>query len=169
MTMRPDCILRSEGGHVYIMETKTSFSNPNIVLEGVVVGDQATSYIYGVKRVYGIHAQMIPDIVGWSLSTPHIEKIACFRGEIVSRSERDLADFEEGVQSELLDISTRVAALKKHSVAALFPRNTQFCMSYNRRCDYADICRGDLSECPSGFVIEQPAPQSAVKKGGKKR
>lgn len=165
MTMRPDCILQNRSGTVYIMETKTSFSNPNIVLEGVVIGDQSTAYIYGVKKVYGIHAQMIPDIVGWSLSSMDTGKIACFRGEIVERTEKDLEEFEAGVQSELLDISTRVAGIKKYGVPALFPRNTQFCMSYNRRCEYADICRGDLSEVPALFKKEEPFTGRPAKKG----
>jgi hypothetical protein len=156
MTMRPDAILKSRDGNIYIMETKTTFSNPSLVTQGVVLGDQATAYIYGVQQVYKIRPYgIIPDIIGWSLGSQHIDKIVAFRGEIVTRSDRLLEELESSMTSELLDISTRVASIKKHPISELFPRNTSYCMFYNHRCEYADVCRSDLSECPAGFKIEK--------------
>lgn len=89
--------------------------------------------------------------------------------------------------SDLLDMSSRVRGLSgKHpaSPEALFPRTTSQCIAYNRRCEFADICRERLEELgglPGGFVKDAwkqrgallgvtkvpnvPAPKSK-KKGG---
>jgi hypothetical protein len=56
--------------------------------------------------------------------------------------------------SDLLDMSSRVKALKKTSYAQLFPRTTSYCLAYNRRCEFLDICRSDLTNLkslPGGF------------------
>jgi hypothetical protein len=162
-TCRPDTILqRKNSKDLIIMETKTSAFSWKLTELGVLNGEQATTYLYAVRSKYpGMNVLGVqPDISYWNKGSELIENILNIRPPIVERSNRDTAEFTLGVSSVILDISARVQSLEKgefHPVA-LFPRNTAWCNSFNRHCEFLPICRIYESikrdEPPPGYVID---------------
>lgn len=158
VTIKPDAIVQEKGSKdIYIMETKTSGFQIETTNMGVQTGDQATSYIYAVqknlkKEVRGV----IPDIAYWNKNAKSEDNIQIVRGDIVIRKDRDLEVWEKSVRQEFLEISQKVEALKKgYDEDALFRRNTFYCMSYGKPCEFANICRMPLKpgmDLPYGFA-----------------
>lgn len=170
VTVKPDAVLQASNGAVYIFETKTSFFSANLQEDVVALGDQATTYLYAWWKATGKKANgVVPDIIYWNRNSRKSEDIELRRGNLITRTDYDLWSYEQGVMSDLLDMSGRVRALKTSSPEALFPRTTSQCISYNRRCAFADICRERLEEngpLPGGFerdVWKQRAALLAVK------
>jgi len=158
VTIKPDAIVQDKASKdIYIMETKTSGFSIDLTNNGVHYGDQATTYIYATrkclkKEVYGV----IPDIAYWNTRSKEESNIQIIRGDIVIRKERDLEVWEKSVRQEFLEISQKVEAVKKgYDEDALFRRNTFYCLSYGKPCEYAEICRMKLTsktELPYGFT-----------------
>lgn len=158
VTVKPDAIVEDKGSHdIYIMETKTSGYSIDVTNDGVQYGDQATTYIYAArkclgKEVYGV----IPDIAYWNTKAKNEDNIQILRGDIVTRKDRDLEVWEKSVRQEFLEISQKVEAVKKgYDPDALFRRNTYYCMSYGKPCEFSEICRMNLTpktKIPYGFV-----------------
>lgn len=151
-TGRIDVIVKSSAG-VYIFETKTSWYSANLQADQVEVGDQGTAYLYGWNKLHPKlpASGLIPDCIYWNVNTPDPDKIQCTREKLVTRSSRELQEWELGTMSDLLDLSSRARAWKKHGDASTFPRTTSYCLSYNRRCEYLDICRHRIKDLPPGF------------------
>jgi PD-(D/E)XK nuclease superfamily len=159
ITVKPDAVMRSSSGAVYIMETKTSFYSGNLQEESVALGDQATMYLYAYGRTARAPAAgVVPDIIYWNRNSRKASDIECSRGRLVTRTMEELADFEQGLMGDFTDLSARVDALKRHPTAQLFPRTTSWCLSYNRKCEYAEICRWsekELKSLPPQFKKEK--------------
>jgi hypothetical protein len=164
-TMRIDGILQSkEDDMVYLMETKTSSFSEKQTIADVRMGDQATMYLWGVKRAHPDWriGGVIPDVAYWHKSQwKHdkelkYDKIKCIMGDVIHRSDTQLDEFEHGLAGIFTEISQKVKAwhMKAAPETMLFPRNTQWCNSYMRPCEYADICRHRISmdKVPFGFV-----------------
>ncbi len=167
LTVRPDACLRSRDGSVFIMESKTSGWRVDATEQAVRFGDQATAYIWACKqkhpdwKIEGV----VPDVTCWSKTSSRSDKIINYRGDIVFRNERQLWEYEQGIMSILVDISQRTRAVKSGSFdpAQLFPRHTQWCVAYNRACEYNEICRKELSgKLPPGFKKDSWAEERSV-------
>jgi hypothetical protein len=156
LTIKPDAVLQASSGAIYIFETKTSFFSANLQEDVVSLGDQATTYLYAWKQATGKKANgVVPDIIYWNRNSRKSEDIELKRGNLITRSDYELYAYEQGVMSDLLDMSGRVRGLDKSSPEALFPRTTSQCIAYNRRCEFADICRERLEDgniLPGGFL-----------------
>jgi hypothetical protein len=158
LTIKPDAVLQASNGAIYIFETKTSFFSANLQEDVVALGDQATTYLYAWRAATGKKASgVVPGIIYWNRNSRKSEDIELRRGNLITRNDYELWSYEQGVMSDLLDMSGRVRALGGSHPSppeALFPRTTSQCISYNRRCQYADICREKLEEggpLPGGF------------------
>lgn len=169
LTVKPDAILQASNGSIYIFETKTSFFSANLQEDVVSLGDQATTYLYAWKKSTGIAASgVVPDIIYWNRNSRKSEDIELRRGNLVTRTEYELYSYEQGVMSDLLDMSSRVRGLSgahPASPEALFPRTTSQCIAYNRRCIFSDICREHLEELgglPGGFVKDEWKKKDAL-------
>lgn len=176
ITVRPDAVVRRKDNHkIYIMETKTTRYSWLVTEQGVVYGDQATSYIYAVKQAHpSWHLEgVIPDISYWHKSSSDPTKINNYRGQVVRRDPEQLRQFGLSTMNVISDISQRVKAVQQGmDPVAAFPRNTQWCVSYNRLCEYAHICRQDLApgRVPAGFLRDPWAEKHQVlqfKRGGR--
>jgi PD-(D/E)XK nuclease superfamily len=144
ITVKPDAVVRSSSGAVYLMETKTSFYSGNLQEESVALGDQATMYLYAYHKAAGkAAAGVVPDIIYWNRNSRKTSDIECSRGRLVTRTASELMDFEQGLMGDFTDLSARTAAVKRYPISQLFPRTTSWCLSYNRKCEYAEICRWD--------------------------
>ena len=150
MTMRADAILETKANKLkFIMETKTSGFSHRVTSEAVFYGDQATAYLYGVKKmlypdVYGV----IPDIAYWNSRSRDLSNMKFLRTDVVTRSEYALEQFELGMGQLFSEVNQKLEALKQgHRAEVLFPRNTYYCLSYSKVCEYAGVCNQDLKGC----------------------
>jgi hypothetical protein len=160
MTMRPDAVLQAKtGGKPIIFETKTSGFSHRITAEGVYYGDQATTYLWGVRKAMGIDVYAVqPDIAYWNKQSKDSNNRQFLRTDLVFRSDYQIAMFEASMAQLFGEITQKVNALTKgFDAAVLFARNTHYCLSFSHPCEYAEICGTDVSRCkrPSMFVPEQ--------------
>ena len=147
MTIRPDTILQDiQHGQIYIMETKTSGFSIRVTQQAVELGDQATSYIFGARKVLGLDIYgCVPDISYWNKNTNDVKNIKNERGAIITRDDYACAAFEKGVAQILTEINQKANAYRKgYDPWLLFPRNSYYCTSFASPCEYAGIC---YSEC----------------------
>jgi hypothetical protein len=169
LTVRPDtCLETKSSSQVFIMESKSSGWRVDVTEMGVRYGDQATSYIWATKQKHpdwNIEG-VVPDVTCWSKTSSRSDKIINYRGDIVFRKERQLWEFEQGVMGILVEIAQKTKAVKSGSFdpSQLFPRNTQWCVSYNRPCEYNEICRKDLTsgKIPPGFKKDSWAEERSI-------
>ena len=169
LTVRPDAIgRRKDDGRIYILETKTTGYSVLITEQGVYYGDQATSYLYATAQAHPSWPieGVVPDISYWHKGSTDPTKIKNSRGAVVRRSPEQLRQFGLSTMNIISDISQRVKAVQAGiDPLAAFPRNTQWCVSYARPCEYADICRKDnlnYSSIPHGFVRDKWAEKHQV-------
>jgi len=157
MTIRPDTILQDRNhGQIYIMETKTSGFSIRVTQQAVELGDQATSYIFGARKVLGLDIYgCVPDISYWNKNTNDVKNIKNERGAIVMRDQYSCDSFEKGVAQVLTEINQKAVAYGKgYDPWTLFPRNSHYCTSFSTPCDYAPICYSQcekMKSVPAGF------------------
>ena len=167
-TIKPDALLqRRDNSKAYIHETKTSGFSAISAMEGVLAGDQATSYIWALGKKYpklkieGV----IPDISYWNKKSVDPFKIRNERGTLVKRSPEQLEEFEIGTMNVLSEISQKAKAVRDgiHPIAA-FPRCTHWCNSFFSHCEYYDICRTDFDydSVPKGFKRDPWAEEHQI-------
>ena len=165
-TSRPDAVVENRDGEIFIMETKTTTYSAEMTEVSVAFGDQATTYLASVAKTYPKRhvAGLIPDIVFWLKSSKTKDNIHCIRGSLVQREPHELREWQLQVETLLSEISQKVAAFKTFPAIALFPRNTEFCVSYNSPCPYLHICRErlDLTKAPHGFRKEENNEEAAA-------
>jgi len=180
ITVRPDTVVEIvKQGYWIALETKTTGYRVDVADAGVYYGDQATTQIYALKQNYPKKnvQGVIPDIAYWGKNSSNPTNITCYRGPLVSRNKSMLKDYENSTMSILSDMAQRVAALKEGAFPTLqlFPRNTAWCVSFNRVCEYAEICRKDIKigDLPKGFKhdpwIEKPNLENIEKKLKRRR
>lgn len=162
MTIRPDAVIQDRSsGMIYIMETKTSGFSIRVTEQAVCLGDQATAYLFGVKKkypkldVFGV----IPDIAYWNKKSRDLANMAFPRGELVLRSDFALEMFEKGMVQLFTEINQKATAYRKgFDPVVLFPRNSHYCTSFSTPCQYAAFCQENLEaykRAPRGMVIDK--------------
>lgn len=170
ITARADLVVQDDRKNIYVIDTKTSSFSTTVSQNAVYYGDQATMYIWAVSQTLKKPvAGLIADIAYWNKNAVSEGNIACIRGDLTVRSDRVLKEFIEGVASLFMEISQKVEALKKKkfSVGSLFQRNTYYCTAFSRPCEYADVCRLDLTgtrKPPIGFCFEKTSYESPLLK-----
>ena len=158
MTIRPDTVVQSKSnGLVFVMETKTSGFSHRITEEGVAYGDQATAYLFGVKRMTKWEPYaVLPDIAYWNSKSRSLDNIKMIRGDLVFRSDERIRNFEKGVGQLFHEMSAKAEAYRKgFDPWVLFPRNSYYCMSFSTPCEFAEVCGNDCerkgTKVPNGF------------------
>jgi hypothetical protein len=147
VTLRPDTILESKKtGKLTLMETKTSSFSKKLTIMGVENGDQATTYWIGAKenfpdkKIEGI----ICDVAYWNKAALGEDNIECLRSDPITRSKHDERVYKLSVSRLFYEMSTKIQAVKAgYDPYGLFARNTHYCNSFFKPCEYIDICRRD--------------------------
>lgn len=150
MTMRQDGILHDKAnGLNIILETKTSSFSHRVTKEAVYYGDQATCYLWGVKKQkpkLNIYAVM-PDIAYWNKTTRDVNNIQFIRGDLVFRNDYQLKLFENSMKQLFTETTQKIQALKQgYDADILFPRNSYYCLSYSKVCEYANVCQQNVQK-----------------------
>lgn len=173
-TGRPDTILRDKvSKKLFIMETKTSGFSKDLTLDTVFYGDQVTSYLalvqmgkcsdggeIGISADEAANAAVICDVAYWNKNAKYEDNIDCLRGEPITRSKEEIEDFLAGIEQLFSEVSQKVEAAKKGNPFPLFQRNTYYCLSYGKPCEFVDICRLRVmpsDKAPLGFVKKDEA------------
>ncbi len=151
-TGRVDTVVKEKDtGNVYILEHKTTGYSLGAAAHNVMIGDQATAYLFGLQKakpswkVIGV----IPDILYNRQSV-----VKCERFTPVLRTQLGLKEFELGIMGTLIEISQKVQSLEKYPWPFVFPRN---CDAAIFKCEYEDICRIRIEsdKVPIGFKKEK--------------
>ena len=160
LTGRVDLIakLRSTDEY-YIIDTKTSSFSIATAEMAAHYGDQATAYIWLVREALGIPVKgFIVDIAYWNKKSNDIKNISFSRGNIVQRSEQSIREFLVGARQLNDEIAAKLEALKGGADPSVFRRNTHYCSAFFKKCEYADICRKNVStkgRAPQGFARDK--------------
>jgi hypothetical protein len=158
MTIRPDTIVKDKSnGLVFVMETKTSGFSHRVTGEAVYYGDQATAYLWGVKKMTGWEPYAVqPDIAYWNKVTKDLGNIKMIRPDLVFRDEFRLEKWEVSMGQLFNEMSQKAEAYRRGMDPwLLFPRNSHYCLSFSTACDFAEICGQDCErkgmKAPNGF------------------
>lgn len=148
MTIRPDTILKAKGSKMLlVMETKTSGFSHRLTSEAVYYGDQATAYLWGAKKKYPEIYGVIPDIAYWNSRSRGLDNMKFLRTDVVMRDDYALEMFELGMGRTFTEVNQKMEALKqKVDARILFPRNSFYCLSYSKLCEYAHVCQQDCTK-----------------------
>jgi len=154
-TMRLDLIAEDRFDNFLVFETKTSSWSIKSTLINIECGDQATAYLWGATKHYRRKVTaVVPDITFFSKNAADVRAIKNYRGELFYREPEDFAFFSRSMVQVASEISQKMHAVQKGADPAIFARNPYFCPAFNRKCEYADICRMNLtgkSKVPAGF------------------
>jgi len=174
-TVRPDAVVRDSNGAIFILETKTSGASAALTETAVSFGDQATVQLAAARRAFprARIEGVIPDILFWLKSSRSAREIRCIRGALVTRTREQTDEWERSTASLLSEISQKALALEHGAEpVTLFRRNTEFCVSYNKACEYLHICRESLDipfgRAPHGFTFDTVLRMNVRVKKGKK-
>lgn len=170
LTVRPDAVVRNKAdNNVYIMETKTTHFSEKLTKINVKTGDQATAYLLAVTNRWPEHKVLgvWPDIAYWNAKSKRNENIILDRSLLVTRTRRDLREYQVSTAALISQISQRVQELPNYEPIVLFPRNTSWCSMFFRECEYEPICRNvDLTEkgrAPMGFRRDRLTKNHIIK------
>jgi hypothetical protein len=167
-TGRLDMVGRSRrSGFLQIVEHKTSGYSITLTEDSLHYGDQATAEIWLAQYHWPKeHVDcVVPDIAYWPRASTKSEAINCYRGSLITRSKEDIRGFQLGISQLFSEISQKHAALAKgRDPQGLFRRNTHYCVTFGRVCEYAEVCRDNrvYHGTPAGFVRRKPRPLSAI-------
>lgn len=174
ITMRLDAILKhKERSYYTIEETKSTQSSIDNMKLGVRLGDQATLYTWGFRKAFPDLPLLgvVPDITFWSKSTVNPKLIKHYRGiyDIVTRTKDDLRIWEIGMNTLVEEITNKVNNYIDGKVPEeAFYKDTYWCNSYFKPCEYATICRSkNLDSLVSDeFVKIIPCKDLNIEVGG---
>ena len=154
-TMRLDMIAEDRFDNLLIYETKTSSWSIKSTLINIQYGDQVTGYWWGAERQYKRKVTaVVPDITFFSESTENTAAIKNYRADFVYREPEDIKFFARSFSQKASEITQKMKAVYSGHDPAIFSRNGYYCNAYNRPCEYAEICRTNLtakSKVPPGF------------------
>ena len=153
-TARIDMIAEDRFENLLVFETKsTSWSLYN-TLQAVALGDQVTAYMWGASRHYKRRVTaVVPDITCWAKNSQRPEGIKNSRGDFVYRDDSDFEFFSHSTLQQASEISQKMRHVYAGGDPAVFPRNPYYCTAYGRACEFAEICRTNLTakSRPAGF------------------
>lgn len=141
-TVRIDRLAYSEADDAWDMfDTKTSTYSKDFTEAAFALSDQPTLYIAACQHALGIKIRHVYCDIAYFHS--RVKAPSPYRGMPLTRSDLEVQQLLESMRETFLDIDVRTedvleARRKPHEA---FPRNTHYCMSYNRRCEFASVCR----------------------------
>jgi hypothetical protein len=137
--------LNSWKGKMWIIERKTSALTQEIFWTQWQLASQPTGYIYGCWKATGIRPN---GFILEKVQKPRKNAADPFHVSIERepflRSDDDLREFER-------DISQIATDYERAGVEDAWYKNTASCTSWNRKCDFHDLCKRNQSQIPGEF------------------
>ena len=162
ITVRLDGVVHHlQTGANFILETKTTSWSLTGAAEGVIEGDQATTYLLAAERVKPNLriSGVVPEVL---YNKGKVTKVSWF--EVIYRSQEELRDWEDQLVGLIGEVSQKRAALPDYPLGQLFPRNPPGC-NYHHTCSYSHLCRTPppIGEVPSGYKHDPDWVQGATR------
>ena len=155
MTMRLDMVAEDRFDNLLVYETKSTSWSMVATSMFVSLGDQATTYIGGAEHYYKRRVTaVVPDITFFSKAAKNESSIKNYRGDFVYRDPEHVKFFYRGMAQVASEITQKMRAVTNGHDPAIFPRNSFYCVAYGRPCEFAEVCRMNLtakSKVPTGF------------------
>ncbi len=155
MTMRLDMVAEDRFDNLLVYETKSTQWSMIATALYVSLGDQATTYIGGAEHYYKRRVTaVVPDITFFAKNAKQDSSIKNYRGEFVYREPEHVKFFYRSMAQAASEITQKMKAVYSGHDPAIFPRNSFYCVAYGRPCEFAEICRMNLtakSKVPPGF------------------
>lgn len=142
-TQRHDAMLEDrEYGNVYTFDTKTASSSMDFTLNSTRLSDQVTSYNWGGMELFGKRYKgFVIDVQYWSSRSNNPNTIKCGRSEPILKTKHEIKMFQANIGSLFNEIQAKERALALGTPSPfLYRKNTFYCMSFFRKCAYADVC-----------------------------
>ena len=161
VTVRIDRLGRTADGKWDMFDTKTSTFSKDLTEKAFAMSDQPTLYVAACEKALGIKVRSVFCDIAYFHS--RAKKSEPYRSMPIERSELEIQQTLESIRETFLDVDQRVddVLMQRKQPHEAFPRNTHYCMSYNRMCEFASICR--LSN-----GIDEKIPLKVGLKQGKK-
>lgn len=158
-TGRVDLIYRwkkqKKRGPVTIDETKTAGYSPTLTLDALYYGDQPSAYYALVERGLGLQVDCVrPDVTYWHRTSADTSKIQHYSPYSIRRTKAEIDQFMVGIAQLYMEIGQKIQAVSEGMDPHIFRRNTHYCVSFGRVCEFADICREPkvlTGKVPIGF------------------
>lgn len=154
-TMRLDMVAKDRFDNLLIYETKSSSWSITSTLINIKYGDQVTGYWWGAEKHYKRKVTaVVPDITFFSKNAADEKAIKNHRAEFVYREPEDIKFFARATVQQASEITQKMKAVYAGRDPAIFARNGYYCNAYNRPCEFAEVCRMNLtakSKVPPGF------------------
>jgi ATP-dependent helicase/DNAse subunit B len=151
VTGKLDLLVRDKRGKwIIILDTKTTSFSLRETEYSVMLGDQATAYISMARQAYPKDEVkgMIADIMYWHDNSKKVESATLKRSEVIVRYPADVAEYKVNMGNLIAECSSKVAAWgtgKWKEPVQLFRRNSQWCYSFFRECEYSSWCRRNMA------------------------
>lgn len=149
VTGRADAVLQGRD-QAFLLETKTTGFSIEVTYQGLTNSDQITCYLWLLDKIHPKWKvrHCLPDI-----AYSRQGRVDVVRGGLIERSSERLQEFEDQTVGLLSEISQKTQAIGHFPLLQLFPRNAApgWCTSFNRPCEYLEICDGNPTRTPDGF------------------
>lgn len=148
LTVRMDVLVRfkKDKKHLRVMDTKTTAYSLDAQIESVRIGGQSRAYLLAARHLHpsAREIDMVADVVYLPKNSMDPARVECKRGDPILLPEHELRIFAEEAEQTLRENSARVQAFFSGEAPdhKLFPRVREpgICRSYNRPCEYFEIC-----------------------------
>lgn len=145
ITGRIDRIMRDKLTKIAaVYDTKTSTFSVKDTVNSFFYSEQAVQYlILGRHKYPELDIKYaVCDVSYWNYKSTGEHNISFVKSDFVYKTDTQLKQYLLSVGDLILEIAQKVEALKagKHDPVVLFRRNTSFCYSFFRPCEYANIC-----------------------------
>lgn len=152
ITVRVDKLLENKAGEIVIGDYKTTGWGVPRAIQSFECSDQLTAYVFAVDKVYP--QRCIGGFVDVLYSRSSVFKSQ--RSEFIYRTKRELATFEQGFLSIMMEVTNKMRAFEsgEYPDEFLFPRHGAFCGLFG--CEYQDICRTKVKpgDVPPGYTYD---------------
>jgi len=138
-------------GNPWLLEHKTTSQMGPMFFKKFRNDGQITAYIYCVWKKLGVRP--VGAIINAIRKSRKLDRVE-FGRDVVTRSPERLEMYMDQVQREL-DALERLTALHADDPSQWF-MHTGECVSYNRECDYVDLCTKDTPDVRGLYVPRKP-------------
>lgn len=138
-------------GHPWLLEHKTTAQMGPVFFKKFRMDGQITTYCYCTWKSMGMRP--IGAIINAIRKSKKLDRVE-FARDVVSRTEEQLHELMSQTQLQLNELQDLLQIAPNNK--ALWYMHTDQCVSYNRTCDYTELCFHETPGVRELFVPRQP-------------